>query len=135
MDSRKKVREERVQKAEDDKNIFDKMFGEDKKPLRKPENFNESNHLDYLANLDGDDQISQETRDLVGEQDLKRALSHAGAGEKNLDAVYNRVTGKSPDWNNPDATAQAFHEALRTSMGVIRQLTGNGNAGLVALLE
>lgn len=136
LDSRKKVREERVQKAEDNKNLFDKMFGEDKKPLREAENFNESNHLDYLANLDRDDQISQETRDLVGEQDLKRALSHASAGGKNLDQVYERVTGnKNPDWSNPDATAQIFHGALRTSMGVIRQLTGNGNAGLVALLE
>lgn len=94
-----------------------------------------ANRIDILSNLNKDEFLDNTDRDLVHEINLKQALSRASDNGKNLDAVYNRVTGKFPDWNNPEEAVKQFHDSLRVSMELIRTLTGNGNAGLNAFLE
>lgn len=94
-----------------------------------------SNHIDILSNLNNDDLIDNTDRYLVHEINLKQALSRASDNGKNLDIVYERVVGNSPDWNDPEETTKQFHDSLRVSMELIRALTGNGNAGLNAFLE
>lgn len=94
----------------------------------------DKNHIDLLVNLDGDYVLDNETRDFVTEKKLKKALSHASEGGKDLGTVYNRVVGENPNWNEPKETVKKFQEALRVSIDFIRQTTDNGNAGLDALL-
>lgn len=119
-------------KKNDEKTVIKAQTKREIKKVR--ETIDSSNHLDLLANLNTDDSLDNEARDFVSETALKNALSHASNGGKDIDAVYARIVGASPDWTKPQDTAKTFQESLRVSISVIRQLTGKGNAGLDALL-
>ena len=93
-----------------------------------------SSRIALLSDLNGSGVIDTEGKDFVSEARLKKALSRADKNGGGLDVVYDRVVGSAPDWGHPAETVKKFHEALRVSMSVIRQLTG-GNAGLDAFLE
>lgn len=115
-----------------------RVEGEELKPVVAPEpetkNLQKKSHLDILSDLNGNNTVDSEGKDFVTEKQLRKALSHAEVNGGGLDAVYMRVVGSTPDWNNPAETTRKFQESLRIAISFIRQITG-GNAGLNAFLE
>ncbi len=92
--------------------------------------------LSRLANLDGDSVVSDTSRDFVSERALKQAISvAAGKNQQNLSDVYKRVTGVDFPASPPSDDYEKFHNALRTQVAVVRELTGGGNAGLEVVLQ
>ena len=94
----------------------------------------QGNHFDLLSNLNADNQVDNIDRDFVNERALKAALFQASKAPNTIDIVYERVTGKTPNWQKPQETVEQFQASLRIAMSVIKQL-GGGNAGLDVLLQ
>ena len=87
--------------------------------------------INALADLDRDDTVESEVKNIVNEDRLKNALDRAIADGVSLDAVYKNVTGISPNWS-PEGVNQ-FQDSLIETMNIVKSLTG-WNAWMVALM-
>lgn len=78
--------------------------------------------INALADLDRDDTVESEVKNIVNEDRLKNALDRAIADGVSLDAVYKNVTGISPNWS-PEGVNQ-FQDSLIETMNIVKSLTG-----------
>ena len=112
-----------------------KMLADVNGVVAKPEKKEDAkSRIDLLANLSGD----RSSGDIVSDEALKHAISAASNNGKNLDAVIQHVTGESIDWSDDRsviAGVEKFQNALRFRLGVLRQISGNLNAGLDSMLQ